>query len=171
METIVYDNAIEAGNKLIANVNILRMYGKARSWKMTRLLEPALKGANSFVVEPGLDMVPGDRLGVLPTSYYPHTIDDVFVTAYDSTTGKVDISTTLDYYHWGRSTSTGPDHDGLDMRGEVILLTRNVKIDAEDIESWGGQIVTSDTMEVYGAEVIMRTGTTIMDNVEVFNCS
>jgi hypothetical protein len=32
METIVYDNAIEAGNKLIANVNILRIFGKARSW-------------------------------------------------------------------------------------------------------------------------------------------
>lgn len=28
METIVYDNAIEAGNKLIANVNKIRMFGK-----------------------------------------------------------------------------------------------------------------------------------------------
>jgi len=42
------------------------------------------------------------------------------------------------------------------MRGEVLLLTRNVKIYAEDIESWGGQIVTSDTMEIYGDEIIMR---------------
>lgn len=40
------------------------------------------------------------------------------------------------------------------MRGEVILLTRNVKIDAEDIGSWGGQIVTSDVTEVYGGEMI-----------------
>jgi len=31
-ETIVYDNAIEAGNKLIANVNKIRMYGKPRGW-------------------------------------------------------------------------------------------------------------------------------------------
>jgi hypothetical protein len=29
-ETMVYDNAIEAGNKLIANVGILRMYGAPR---------------------------------------------------------------------------------------------------------------------------------------------
>jgi len=28
METIVYDNAIEAGNKLIANVNVMKMFGK-----------------------------------------------------------------------------------------------------------------------------------------------
>lgn len=29
-ETIVYDNAIEAGNKLIANVNVMRIYGMPR---------------------------------------------------------------------------------------------------------------------------------------------
>ena len=34
---IVYDNAIEAGNKLIANLNIMRIYGKQRSHKFTRL--------------------------------------------------------------------------------------------------------------------------------------
>lgn len=57
------------------------------------------------------------------------------------------------------------------MRGEVALLTRNIVIDAEDIESWGGQIVTSDTQEMYGTEMIDRTGSTIMQNVEIFNCS
>lgn len=57
------------------------------------------------------------------------------------------------------------------MRGEVLLLTRNVKIDAEDIESWGGQVVTSDTIEIYDGEMTMRTGSTVIDNVEIFNCS
>jgi len=36
-ETIVYDNAIEAGNKLIANVGKIRMYGKKRIKTMFRL--------------------------------------------------------------------------------------------------------------------------------------
>jgi hypothetical protein len=44
------------------------------------------------------------------------------------------------------------------MRGEVILLTRNVVIDAEDIDSWGGQIVTSDTQEMNGGTLTDRTG-------------
>jgi hypothetical protein len=95
----------------------------------------------------------------------------VFVTSYNNASGQVDVDHNLNYYHWGKDTSTGPDYDGLDMRGEVLLLTRNVKIDAEDVMSWGGQIVTSDTMEVYGDEIKMRTGTTIMDSVEIFNCS
>ena len=36
-EAIVYDNAIEAGNKLIANVNKVRMFGKPRSHRFSRL--------------------------------------------------------------------------------------------------------------------------------------
>jgi hypothetical protein len=57
------------------------------------------------------------------------------------------------------------------MRGEVLLLTRNVKIDAEDVESWGGQVVTSDTIEIYDGKMTMRTGSAILDNVEIYNCS
>jgi hypothetical protein len=170
-ETIVYDNAIEAGNKLIANVNVMKIFGKPRSWKMTRLHKPALAGSNQMFVEPGLEVRVGDRLALLPTSYDPEHMDDVFVTAYNSATGQVDCDHNLKFYHWGKETSTGPDYDGLDMRGEVLLLTRNVKIDAEDVMSWGGQIVTSDTMEVYGDEIKFRTGTTEMDNVEIHNCS
>lgn len=53
----------------------------------------------------------------------------------------------------------------------MLLLTRNVKIDAEDVESWGGQVVTSDTVEIYDGVMTMRTGSTVMDSVEIFNCS
>jgi hypothetical protein len=42
--TIVYDNAIEAGNKLIANVNVMRIYAVPRKWKMSRLTRPAERG-------------------------------------------------------------------------------------------------------------------------------
>ena len=53
-------------------------------------------------------MVAGDRLGLLPTSYKPDAIDDVFVASYDNVTGKVTINSTLNYYHWGAPQSTGP---------------------------------------------------------------
>jgi len=125
---------------------------------MTRLRQPALRGTNELLVDTGLDMRPGDRLALLPTSYDPKASDDVFVTSYDNQTGKVVLNASLLYYHWGQENSTGPDHDGLDMRGEVVLLTRNIQIYAEDIESWGGQIVTSDTIEIYGFEMVMRKG-------------
>lgn len=54
------------------------------------------------------------------------------------------------------------------MRGEVILLTRNVKVVGEDADGWGGQILATDMFESNGA---WRKGQIIFDNVEVENCS
>jgi len=47
------------------------------------------------------------------------------------------ITEPLDYYHYGKETNTAPDLNGLDVRGEVMLLTRNVVVSGEDVESWG----------------------------------
>jgi hypothetical protein len=62
----------------------------------------------------------------------------VFVVSYDNDTGLVQADRDLMFYHFGQEESTGDLYNGLDIRGEVILLTRNVKIQGEDIESWGG---------------------------------
>ena len=36
------------------------------------------------------------------------------------------------------------------MRGEVVLLSRNVRVVGNDTGTWGGQIVTSDTIDNAG---------------------
>lgn len=95
-----------------------------------------------------MDIVPGDRLALLPTSYDNMASDDVFVSSYDNETGITILDRQLDYYHWGHWESKSELYNGADMRGEVLLLTRNIVIKGEDIESWGGQIVTSDTVEI-----------------------
>jgi hypothetical protein len=43
-EAMVYDNGVEAGNKIIANVGTINMYGMAKKTKMTRLREECKKG-------------------------------------------------------------------------------------------------------------------------------
>jgi hypothetical protein len=68
-KAIVYDNAIEAGNKLIANLNEMRIYGKRRTKGLTRLHRPALAGESEIIVEKSLDLVKGDRLALAPTAY------------------------------------------------------------------------------------------------------
>ena len=78
------------------------------------------------------------------------------------------ITGELDFYHFGRAQSTGDLYSGVDIRGEVVLLTRNVKIVGNDVESWGGQVVTGFMMEDTG---ILRYGQTYMDNVELYNMS
>lgn len=52
---IVYDGAIEAGNKLIANVGKISMYGKPRP-TFSRLRAPCLRGDSSIMVDPEFDL-------------------------------------------------------------------------------------------------------------------
>lgn len=109
---------------------------------MTRLLKPALRGNTHIVVEPGYDWVPGDWIALLPTSYDNLAGDDVILTAYDNETGVANFSTPLSYYHWGEAISTARDFHGVDMRGEVITLSRNIRIRGTDEEHWGGYFST-----------------------------
>jgi hypothetical protein len=41
------------------------------------------------------------------------------------------------------------------MRGEVIMLSRNVRVVGDDTGEWGGQIVVSDNLE---EDLTYRTG-------------
>jgi hypothetical protein len=74
----------------------------------------------------------------------------------------------MQFYHFGNDSSSAEWYSGIDMRGEVFMLNRNVKIQAEDVDTWGCQVVTSDFME---ENDVYRYGNTIIDNVEIFNCS
>ena len=89
------------------------------------------------MVDAGLDLVPGDRLALLPTSYAQDARDDVFVQSYDNSTGLVTLNSSLNYYHFGAAVSTASKYSGVDIRGEVLLLTRNVLIEGYDEEAWG----------------------------------
>ncbi len=90
------------------------------------------------------------------------------IQSYDSSTGTLTLQNPLTYYHWGAAVSTAAQYSGVDMRGEVIMLTRNIRIVGENVDDWGCQILTSDFAEDNGE---VRIGHTIMDFVEVFNCS
>ena len=82
------------------------------------------------------------------------------------------LTTPLRLYHWGQNVSTANDYNGVDLRAEVILLTRNILIAGEDVKSWGARILTSDAVELDASGGIkMRNGQTIMDSVEIYNCS
>jgi hypothetical protein len=67
-------------------------------------------------------------LGLFPTAYNHEASDKVFVQSYNNGTGLLTINSTLKHYHWGANASTSSKYNGVDIRGEVILLTINIKI-------------------------------------------
>jgi len=169
---IFFEGAWSPGSKILANAGRIGFYGTPRAKAMTRLTQVAFKDATEIFVEPGLDWVPGDRIAIAPTSFDHEGGEDRFISTYDSTTGKAVLTTPLRIYHWGQNVTSANEYNGVDLRAEVILLTRNILIAGEDVKSWGARILTSDSVELdTTGNIRMRYGQTIMDSVEIYNCS
>jgi len=161
----IEDQGVEAGSKIIANIGTLTMHGKKRSSKMTRLKAPARAGDTTITVDTtDVDLVEGDRIALAATGYEYDTGEDLLISAYDAGTGVVTLSESLKWYHWGAEESTAEQYNGVDIRGEVLILSRNIKIVGENIDHFGCQILTSDIMEVDGT---FKEGKTTMDSVEI----
>lgn len=143
------------------------MWGQPRSSR-TRLLKTVMPNDMNITVEPGLDWKANDTIALPSTTMNWFEMDTADITSYNNVTGVATLNKKLSYYHWGAPTSTGPQYNGVDMRGEVMLLTRNIKIRGNDTDAWGCQVVTSDFVE---ANLEQRIGRTFMDNVEIYNCS
>jgi len=133
---------------------------------MTRLMKPAKLGDTTITIETkNVDLVKGDEIGLAATSFEAMAGETAVVEAYDSETGIVTLTAALVDYHYGAEVSTAEQYNGLDIRGEVVSLTRNVKI-VGDGEYWGGQLLTADIFEFDGT---IREGSTIVDAVEFKN--
>ena len=93
--------------------------------------------------------------------------DYVIVTAYYNNTGMTTLDRPLSAYHYGDPVSNAKIY-GVDMRAEVQILSRNIRIRGDTLSnSWGCSILTSD----FPDGLDYRSGSTIMDSVEVYNCS
>ena len=81
------------------------------------------------------------------------------------------MSEGLIYYHWGQPTSTTPKY-GFDIRCEVLLLTRNVRIVGSE-GNQGATLTTASIIEMNDIDFTLtaRNGQTIIDNVELENMS
>jgi len=62
---------------------------------MTRLLAIANKGDTSITVEPGLDLVEGDRIALTPTSFDATAGEEAFLSSYDAESGAATLTGAL----------------------------------------------------------------------------
>jgi hypothetical protein len=54
-ESVVFNAAIEAGNKVLSIVGIVKIYGQGPTIQMTRLTEPVIVGDTTISVEDEVD--------------------------------------------------------------------------------------------------------------------
>ena len=137
----------ERGIMLMAGT--LDLHGnRQHSW--TKLADTAQKGSRQITVLSAADWRAGDRIVLASTDFNPRQAEVRNVTAVKGNTLTLDQP--LEYMHYGKVT------DGVDERGEVGLLNRNIKIQASaDAEKtyFGGHIMAmaGSQMHVDGVEL------------------
>ena len=70
---------------------------------MTRLLDSALPNQSNLILEPGLDLVNGDKLGLAATNVQVYDSETVIVESYDANSGLVTLTEPLKGYHFGQA--------------------------------------------------------------------
>lgn len=143
------------GTKMIgvSSGGTLEIHGEHRTaW--TRLAATALKGSAQLQMEVAPDWRAGDRIVLASTDFDPFQAEEAIVR---STSGlNVTVEQPLKYSHWGTlQTIAGTQ---LDERGEVALLSRNVRIQGDDASAatgFGGHIIILEgaTAHIEGAEL------------------
>src|ERR1700729_3656370 len=133
---------------------ILNLHGTEKnSW--TKLAETAAAGATSIQVLNAAGWRVGDEIVLASTDFDPRQAERRNIAAISSNTSggnTITLDKKLDYMHFGKITF------GVDERGEVGLLTRNIKLQASaDAEQsfYGGHVMAmvGSKMFVEGVEL------------------
>jgi cell migration-inducing and hyaluronan-binding protein len=127
----------------------LELHGdREHTW--TKLARTAAKGSDKIEVLDARGWRTGDEIVLASTDFEPRQAERRTVTAIDG--NSLTLDKPLEYMHFGEITY------GVDERGEVGLLTRNIRIQAsEDADSnyFGGHIMAmvGSKMKVSGVEL------------------
>ncbi|CAI2373695.1 unnamed protein product [Moneuplotes crassus] len=164
----------EGGNKVIANTGNMTMYGKSVDIKFTRLAEPAAAGATTIkITDTPSDWKAGDQLGIAPSGRDWEQRDSVTIASINGNT--VTLTEALKFDHYGAASIDASESGTIDIRSEVLHLTRNIKIVGVNQDRWGAHVVTAhnqDSQFLNGKlSTVTRRGWAIIDHVEFKNCS
>jgi cell migration-inducing and hyaluronan-binding protein len=122
---------------------ILNLHGDTtHTW--TRLAETAEAGATQIEVLDASDWEVGDQIVLASTDFNPRQAETRYITAIRG--DRIALDEPLEYMHFGEITFD------VDQRGEVGLLTRNIKIQAspDAAESYlGGHIMAMPGSQMY----------------------
>ena len=121
----------------------LNLHGN-RSNAWTKLASTAESGSNRIEVLDASQWQVGDEIVLASTDYNPRQAERRTISAIRG--NNITLDQPLEYMHFGQITH------GVDERGEVGLLTRNIKIQAsEDADQsyFGGHIMAMVTSEMY----------------------
>jgi len=164
----------EGGNKVIANTAKLQMYGNPIDVTCTRLAAVANAESDTITItDTPTTWKAGDKLGIAPSGRDWEQRDAVTIKSVSGNT--ITLNENLKYEHYGAASVNPSDSGNIDIRAEVVHLSRSIKVQGVNNDKWGATVVTAhnqDTQFVDGVlSTVTRKGYATIDHVEFVNCS
>jgi cell migration-inducing and hyaluronan-binding protein len=122
----------------------LNLHGERRQNTWTKLAQTAAAGSSSIQVLDASGWRVGDEIVLASTDFDPRQAERRTISAIRGNT--ITLDRKLDYMHFGRITFD------VDQRGEVGLLTRNIRLQASaDAEQsfYGGHVMAMGTSKMF----------------------
>lgn len=143
---VVFNDAVfEAGNKLLGNSGWIKLYGHKLTAHKTQLAATADKGQKTLSLTTALpEAKAGDTLAIFPNGRNPAHAEYGVIAAVANGGKTITLSADLSYRHYGAATIDQAATAGIDIRGEVALLDRNIVIKGDDKDNWGCNFATVD---------------------------
>ena len=143
-DNVKYEQLMGMGDRgIMLSGGTLNLHGNiTNTW--TKLAETAEAGSSTIEVLNAEQWKVGDEIVLASTDYNPRQAETRHITAIRG--NSITLDEPLEYMHFGKIT-----YD-VDQRGEVGLLTRNIKVQSSEdsLESWfGGHIMAMVTSEMY----------------------
>jgi cell surface hyaluronidase len=157
------DTDIESKGIVVMNDAVIEMHGKQKtSW--TNLQATAIKGATTITIATNTNnWEVGDEILIAPTRLSPDEGEQRTITGISADKKTLTLNSPLNFPHSGLKKSYTRKTDGkaweLDMRAEVGLLSKSIKIQGDnnsDANGFGGHIM------------IHSTGIAHIENIELF---
>ena len=133
-------NPVTGWGKAVIVTGKFLLYGKTPTTVSTKLTAIAAAGATTITVASTTGWVAGNILGISPS--YSNFFEYEKVTVVSVTPTTVTFTPALKYGHYGSASAITNDVGTIDMRANVGLLDRNIKITrGTDPDNWGFSIL------------------------------
>uniref|UniRef100_H2YFZ9 G8 domain-containing protein n=1 Tax=Ciona savignyi TaxID=51511 RepID=H2YFZ9_CIOSA len=163
---------IELGSKVLGCFGGCDLHGKSHNVYKSDLASTVSTGASSITLRDAVDWVAGDEILITTTSYKSQETEKRVISSVSTDMKTLGLDSPLLYRHMGESYPINGKI--LNMRAEVALLTRNIKIVGEvydqiDKQAFGARVlVGSSTAQNGDALTVMSiSGWARLSNVEL----
>ena len=168
-DRFVVASTINPSNKLLVVGGQVEIHAQQRAHTQTKLKQSATFGNNVIVVKDNVDWKIGDFIAISSTSQ--HWNKDEKHEIISITNNNITLKNPLQFNHYGTTQFVSTKLGSVDMSAEVILLTRNVKIQGIGSVDWGCHINVVGYQGVdEDRNIVQVEGQIIFDSVQISNC-